>query len=222
MSRDTAARTTRGEAQVRQAKRGVIGLTLSTLGALIGAALTASLLSVLLEWAGIALGWWPATHSRDLLMIERSYVEAIDDYPLSPLRPTQMTAMAWGQFDRGLSFVGLGASAGVYGVAAINTVKLLLLRGVIVVLALPGYVLAIVAGLFEGLVARDIRKFTGGHESAYVFHKAKRWIAPSVVVTVTLYLMLPWSVPPALLFAPTMLLAAGMVYIAASRFKKFV
>jgi integrating conjugative element membrane protein (TIGR03747 family) len=133
-----------------------------------------------------------------------------------------MTAMAWGQFDRGLSFVGLGASAGVYGVAAINTVKLLLLRGVIVVLALPGYVLAIVAGLFEGLVARDIRKFTGGHESAYVFHKAKRWIAPSVMVTVTLYLMLPWSVPPALLFAPTMLLAAGMVYIAASRFKKFV
>ena len=222
MSRDTAARTTRGEAQVRQAKRGVIGLTLSTLGALIGAALTASLLSVLLEWAGIALGWWPATHSRDLLMIERSYVEAIDDYPLSPLRPTQMTAMAWGQFDRGLSFVGLGASVGGYGVAAINTVKLLLLRGVIVVLALPGYVLAIVAGLFEGLVARDIRKFTGGHESAYVFHKAKRWIAPSVMVTVTLYLMLPWSVPPALLFAPTMLLAAGMVYIAASRFKKFV
>ena len=222
MSRDTAARSTRGEAQVRQAKRGVIGLTLSTLGALIGAALTASLLSVLLEWAGIALSWWPATHSRDLLMIERSYVEAIDDYPLSPLRPTQVTAMAWGQFDRGLSFVGLGASAGVYGVAAINTVKLLLLRGVIVVLALPGYVLAIVAGLFEGLVARDIRKFTGGHESAYVFHKAKRWIAPSVMVTVTLYLMLPWSVPPALLFAPTMLLAAGMVYIAASRFKKFV
>ena len=222
MSRDTAARSTRGEAQVRQAKRGVIGLTLSTLGALIGAALTASLLSVLLEWAGIALGWWSGTHSRDLLMTERGYVEAIDDYPLSPLRPTQLTALAWGQVDRGLSLVGITGSAGVYGVAAINTVKLLLLRGVIVVLALPGYALAMVAGLFEGLVARDIRKFTGGHESAYVFHKAKRWIAPSVMVTVTLYLMLPWSVPPALLFAPTLLLTAGMVYIAASRFKKFV
>ncbi|MAA80704.1 MAG: hypothetical protein CME43_01435 [Haliea sp.] len=222
MSRDATARTARDDAPARPVKRGPIGMTLAILGALIGAALTASLLSVLLEWAGIALGWWPGTHSRDLLITERGYVEAIDDYPLSPLRPTQLTAMAWSQFDRGLSFVGLTASAGVYGVAAINTVKLLLLRLVIVALALPGYALAMVAGLFEGLVARDIRKFTGGHESAYVFHKAKRWIAPSVMLTVTLYLMLPWSVPPALLFAPTLLLTAGMVYIAASRFKKFV
>lgn len=222
MSRDATARPARDDAPARPAKRGLIGLLLALPGALIGVALTASLFSVLLEWAGIALGWWPATHSRDLLITERRYVEAIDDYPLSPLRPTQLTAMAWGQFDRGLYAVGLHAPADVYGVAAINTVKLLVLRGVIVVLALPGYALAVVAGLFEGLVARDIRKFTGGHESAYVFHKAKRWIAPSVMVTVTLYLMLPWSVPPALLFAPTMLLTAGMVYIAASRFKKFV
>ena len=100
--------------------------------------------------------------------------------------------------------------------------KLLVLRSVIVLLALPGYALAIVAGLFEGLVARDIRKFTGGHESAYVFHKAKRWVLPSVMLTVTLYLMLPWSIPPALLFAPTMCLTGAMTYIAASRFKKFV
>lgn len=222
MSRDTSVRYARENAPARPVKRGMFGMTLATLGALIGAAVSAALLSVLLEWAGISLGWWPDTHSRDLLIIERGYIEALDDYPLSPLRPTQLTALAWGQFDRGLSFVGITATVGAQGVAAINTVKLLLLRLVIVVLALPGYALAVVAGLFEGLVARDIRKFTGGHESAYVFHKAKRWITPSVMLTVTLYLMLPWSVPPALLFAPTLMLTAGLVYIAASRFKKFV
>jgi len=222
MSRDTSVRYARENEPARPVKRGMFGMTLATLGALIGAAVSAALLSVLLEWAGIALGWWPDTHSRDLLIIERGYIEALDDYPLSPLRPTQLTALAWGQFDRGLSFVGITATVGAQGVAAINTVKLLLLRLVIVVLALPGYALAVVAGLFEGLVARDIRKFTGGHESAYVFHKAKRWITPSVMLTVTLYLMLPWSVPPALLFAPTLMLTAGLVYIAASRFKKFV
>ena len=222
MSRDTTVRNARDNAPARPVKRGIFGRTLATLGALMGAAVSAALLSVLLEWAGIALGWWPDTHSRDLLFIERGYIEALDDYPLSPLRPTQLTALAWGQFDRGLSFVGITATVGAQGVAAINTVKLLLLRLVIVVLALPGYALAVVAGLFEGLVARDIRKFTGGHESAYVFHKAKRWITPSVMLTMTLYLMLPWSVPPALLFAPTLMLTAGLVYIAASRFKKFV
>ena len=222
MSRDTSVRNARENAPARPVKRGMFGRTLATLGALMGAVLSAALLSVLLEGAGIALGWWPDTHSRDLLIIERGYIEALDDYPLSPLRPTQLTALAWGQFDRGLSFVGITATVGAQGVAAINTVKLLLLRLVIVVLALPGYALAVVTGLFEGLVARDIRKFTGGHESAYVFHKAKRWITPSVMLTVTLYLMLPWSVPPALLFAPTLMLTAGLVYIAASRFKKFV
>lgn len=203
-------------------RRGPIGTTLVLLSALVGTALTASLLSVLLEWAGLALGWWPATHSRDLLLRERSYIEAIDDYPLSPLRPTQLTALAWDQFDHGLSLFGLGASAGVYAMAAINTLKLLLLRALIVLLALPGYALAMLAGLFEGLVARDIRKFTGGHESAYVFHKAKRWIVPSVITTVTFYLVPPWPVPPVLLFAPTMVFAGVMTYVAASRFKKFV
>ncbi|HBM83229.1 MAG TPA: DUF4400 domain-containing protein [Halieaceae bacterium] len=222
MSRESAARPAREQTPSRPVRRGPISLSFALISALIGAALTAGLLSVLLEWAGIALGWWPGSHSRDLLLTERGYIEAIDDYPLSPLRPTQITTMAWGRVDEGLALVGIGASAGVYVVAAINTVKLLVLRSVIVLLALPGYALAIVAGLFEGLVARDIRKFTGGHESAYVFHKAKRWVLPSVMLTVTLYLMLPWSIPPALLFAPTMCLAGAMTYIAASRFKKFV
>lgn len=85
-------------------------MTLAILGALLGAALTAALLSVLLEWAGIALGWWSGTHSRDLLMTERGYVEAIDDYPLSPLRPTQLTAHGLGSGRP--RFVPLSASPG--------------------------------------------------------------------------------------------------------------
>jgi hypothetical protein len=217
MSREAAA-----TAPPRPARRGALALSLSALSGLIGAALLAALLSVLLEWAGIFCQWWPPSHARDLLLTERGFIEAIDDYPLSPLRPVQLTDLAWREFDAALAWLGPGASAGVYAVAAINTAKLLLLRGVIVALALPGYALALVAGLFEGLVARDIRKFTGGHESAYVFHKAKRWIVPSILFTVTGYLMLPFPAPPVAVFAPTMGLAALMVYIAASRFKKFV
>mgnify|MGYP001391591252 CR=1 FL=1 len=222
MTRDTATHPARETTPSRPARRTLVGFTLALVSALLGAALMAALLSVLLEWAGIGLHWWPASHSRDLLLTERGYIEAIDDYPLSPLRPTELTALAWHWLDRGFGVVASGVTASAYVFAAINTLKLLALRAVIVLLALPGYALAIVAGLFEGLVARDIRKFSGGHESAYVFHKAKRWVLPSVMLTVTVYLMLPWSLPPALLFAPTMLLAAAMTYVAASRFKKFV
>ena len=78
------------------------------------------------------------------------------------------------------------------------------------------------AGLFEGLVARDIRKFTGGHESAYVFHKSQTLDCAQRDADGHAVPDAAPSVPPALLFAPTMLLTAGMVYIAASRFKKFV
>ncbi len=208
--------------QARPVKRGIVTGTLAAITGFAGAALLAALMSVLLEWTGIALAWWPPTHARDLLFVERGYIEAIDEYPLSPLQPTQLTALAWAQLDSGITWLGLNATLGQYAIAAINTVKLLTLRLIVVGLALPGYALAVTAGLIEGLVARDIRKFTGGHESAYVFHKAKRWIVPSVVLTVTVYLMLPIAVAPVAVFAPTMGLAALMVYIAASRFKKFV
>jgi integrating conjugative element membrane protein (TIGR03747 family) len=74
----------------------------------------------------------------------------------------------------------------------------------------------------DGLVSRDIRKYTGGHESSYVFHKAKRWIVPSLMLTISVYLMLPFSLPPVVIFAPAMGLTGMMIYIAASRFKKFL
>jgi len=203
-------------------RRGVVSGALVTLGALPGAIALALAVSIAVEWTGLWWGWWPATHARDLLLRERVFVEAIDDYPLSPLRPVELTGLAWGYLDQLVAWTGFAAHSGVYAVAAINTGKLLVLRLVIVGLALPGYALAMLAGLFEGLVARDIRKFTGGHESAYVFHKAKRWVVPSIALSVTVYLMLPFALPPLLVFAPTMGLAAVMVYIATSRFKKFV
>ena len=124
--------------------------------------------------------------------------------------------------DDGLSWLGLTTHPGLYALAAINAVKLVVLRAVLSLFALPGFLLIALAAFFEGLVARDIRRYTGGHESSYIFHKAKRWVIPSVVLTVTLYLMVPFSLPPAVVFAPTMLLAGVMVYVATSRFKKFV
>ena len=54
-----------------------------------------------------------------------------------------------------------------------------------------------------------------------MFHKAKRWIVPSLMLTISVYLMLP-SPPPVVLFAPAMGLTGMMIYIAASRFKVLV
>ena len=104
----------------------------------------------------------------------------------------------------------------------LTTVKLILLRLSICLFVLPGFLLIALVAFYDGLVARDIRKYTGGHESSYVFHKAKRWIVPSLMLTISLYLMLPFSLRPVVIFAPAMCLTGMMIYVAASRFKKFL
>ncbi len=201
-------------------EKGFIGSVFSLVCALLGAAITAVAASVIVEWVGIAMEWWPGDHSAQMLYTERSYIEAIEAYPLTPLRPVDISDKALASVDGAVSSAGI--TTGVYLAAMLNTIKLVILRSVLSLFALPGYLLVALAAFFEGLVARDIRKYTGGHESSYVFHKAKRWITPTVVLTVTIYLMLPFSVAPALVFAPTMFFTGVMVYIATSRFKKFV
>lgn len=203
-------------------KRGVIGTLLASALAVLGAAAVALLGSIALEWVGIAVGWWQGYHAMELLIAERRYIEAIAPYPLTVVAPLNIAARAWAEVDGTAQWLGLSGSAGLYVVAAVNTAKLVALRLTICLFTLPAFVLVAVIALLDGLVARDIRKYTGGHESAYVFHKAKRFVIPSLGITITLYLMCPISVPPVAMFAPTLTVTGLMIYTAASRFKKFL
>ena len=203
-------------------ERGTLTRSLGWIGALVSAVLLALALSVAIECVGIALGWWPADHGLRLLLQERSYIEAIDQYPMTALTPNGVAEQAAREFDGVWRTLWSPGHLNAYATAGINTVKLVLLRMVICVFVLPGFVLIALVAFCDGLVARDIRKYTGGHESSYVFHKAKRWIVPSLMLTISVYLMLPFSVPPVVLFAPAMLLTGLMIYVAASRFKKFL
>jgi hypothetical protein len=203
-------------------ERGVVTRILGVIGALLSAVLLAVGVSVLVECLGIYRGWWPSDHAMRLLITERSYIEAIDQYPMTALSPRGLSDIASGEFDDLWRLIVSPDSLNTYGVAAINTVKLIVLRLSICLFVLPGFLLIALVAFYDGLVARDIRKYTGGHESSYVFHKAKRWIVPSLMLTISVYLMLPYSLPPVVIFAPAMALTGTMIYIAASRFKKFL
>jgi len=191
-------------------------------GAVLAAMLFALAISVVIECLGIAAGWWPSNHARTLLITERSYIEAIDQYPLTALSPQGVADQASREFDGLWQSLWSPANVGAYTTAGIHTVKLVMLRTAITLFVLPGFALIALVAFYDGLVARDIRKYTGGHESSYVFHKAKRWIVPSLVLTITVYLMLPFSLPPVAIFAPSMVLTGLMIYVATSRFKKFL
>jgi len=184
--------------------------------------LIAAALSVAVEWTGVVLGWWPSTHSRDLLLRERRYIEAIERFPLTALTPIGLADDAAISIDMLSRQLGGVSSAGRYAIAAVNTIKLVALRLAVCVFTIPAFVIVSLVAFFDGLVARDIRKYTGGHESSYVFHAAKRFVVPSLMLTVSLYLMLPLSMPPVLVFGPALLMTGAMIYIATSRFKKYL
>lgn len=209
--------------------QGILARIVSVIAGLLGALLVAVAVSVVIEMMGIALGWWGSDHAASLLFTERGYIEAIERLPLLALSPVMIAATAESRFDGVTRDVRRSAEQArgsdplsVYFLGALNTMKLVLFRLVVCVFSLPGYAVVALGAVIDGLVQRDIRKFTGGHESSYVFHKAKRWVLPGILLTLSVYLMLPVSLYPALVFAPSMALFGFMLFIAASRFKKFL
>jgi len=209
--------------------KGTLAQVLSWTVGLSGALLVAIGVSVVIELVGIGAGWWGSNHAANLLLTERSYIEAIEKFPITALSPVLVANQAETQFDAVTAGIRQSAMQtrhsdpiSVYLLGAVNTVKLVLLRLVVCLFSLPGYLVVAIAALIDGIVQRDIRKFTGGHESSYVFHKAKRWVLPGIIGTVSLYLMAPWSLFPAVVFAPSMALFGFMLYVASSRFKKFL
>lgn len=203
--------------------KGAIAQSFDLMGALIKGLVVALVVSILIELVGIAAKWWPGNHAQILLTTERGYIANIDAMPLMSLTPRSVFQDVEIEFNQRVSSVqSYGDGFSVYLLAAINTAKLLLLRLVVCLFCLPGYLVVGVAASMDGWVRRDIRKYTGAHESSYLFHKAKRWVVPGIVGTISLYLMMPWALYPAVIFAPSMLLFGVALYVTASQFKKYI
>lgn len=97
-----------------------------------------------------------------------------------------------------------------YVLAAFYTTATFLLRLLVLGMALPLFALAALAGLIDGLVRRDLRRFCAGRESGFVYHRARATILPLAVLPWVAYLALPVSVHPLWVLVP----AAGMLGVA--------
>jgi integrating conjugative element membrane protein (TIGR03747 family) len=85
---------------------------------------------------------------------------------------------------------------------------------------MPAFLLIGVAALIDGLVQRELRIYGGGIERASIYHHAKPWIRPAIVSTWFLYLSIPFSIHPNLIFVPAMLLFGGAVFLTSALYKK--
>ena len=73
------------------------------------------------------------------------------------------------------------------------------------------------AGTWMGRVA-----ITGGRESSFVYHWAKRSALPLLVLSWVIYLALPFSLHPTFVILPFATLFALSVSVTASSFKKYL
>lgn len=109
-----------------------------------------------------------------------------------------------------------------YGLGAIYTVLTFLVRLIVLALTVPLFAMAVVTGLVDGLVRRDIRRFGAGLESGFVYHRARSTIKPLAVAPWLIYLSLPISISPLLILLPCAVMLAISVSVTAGSFKKYL
>jgi len=109
-----------------------------------------------------------------------------------------------------------------YILAAMIVIQIFAVRLAVLILAFPVFVLLALLGLVDGLVQRDIRRWSGGRESSFVYHWAKKIFYPSLILPWIIYLAMPVSVHPNLVVLPFAVLFAVSVTVMASTFKKYL
>jgi integrating conjugative element membrane protein (TIGR03747 family) len=109
-----------------------------------------------------------------------------------------------------------------YLIAAAFVTLVFVVRLLVLVLALPLFLMAAFVGLLDGLVRRDIRRFGAARESGFVYHRSRAALMPLAVLPWVTYLALPVSVHPLLILLPGAVLLGLAVDIAAGSFKKYL
>ena len=204
------------------------------------------LISILLEWVGMALGGWEAPgaqHSEYLLQTELAWLREDFTAPEAAVRIVDYAYLGarlfyhwsglewlvrWTVSDqtpliKGFDLMRTGLRwGGDYLLAAAYITQLVGARLAVVVLSFSGFTAVGLIGLVDGLVQRDLRRFGGGLESGFMYHHLKKMIRPMVSVPIFLYLASPWSVHPTVVFVPPMIAFGYFVQRSVSKFKKYL
>ena len=109
-----------------------------------------------------------------------------------------------------------------YIVSAMFILVMFFIRLAILFLSLPAFILFGVVGISDGLMQRDLRRWCGGNESAFIYHWAKRLAVPVLAVGWILYLAIPTSIHPNYIITPFAVLFGLVLMVMSSKFKKYL
>ncbi len=227
---------------------GLIFSTLELCLRLLGLLFASLIFSIVLEFVGM-LWFWPDQgwhHSHTMWLSELGWLSDHFKNSLLVKEPAQATAKVlqhlnewvvvrsgWAQSDTQLKHLShemsvQGQFAQVYVLmqdyllAALFTVFTFVVRLAVLTLAIPLFLLVVISGAVDGLMRRDLRKFSADRESSFVYHRAKRTLLPLMVSPWVIYLSLPTSINPNWVLLPCAALLGWMVAITATTFKKYL
>lgn len=220
----------------------LVTLPFHVMGALMGSLI----LSILIECVGMTL-FWPQQgwrHAQEMLAFEVNQLSENFTRSVVMSAPGQ-TGARWVTLgyqrllvDTGLTdrqhpiqewrhqwdiqyYAGrLSAQLENYLIAAVYTVLVFGVRLMVLCLSLPFCLVAVLVGVIDGLVRRDLRRFGAGRESGFIYHRAKACLVPLTALPWVAYLAAPVSISPLLLIIPTTALLAMMASITVANFKK--
>jgi integrating conjugative element membrane protein (TIGR03747 family) len=242
------ARQAQTPAPQQAAEPGVIASSVLAVIKVIGWLILGLVSSILVEWLGITF-WWPeegSRHSRQMLEAELGYLQGSVPQSLvspDPARFARRIADAFYHYGFEITGISTGiqrlnatphptdstlltlsravcAPVSSYLIAAITITEVYAVRLAVLLLATPVFGLAGIVGLTDGLIERDRRRFGGARETGFVYHHAKRFVAPSVAVAWIFYLAMPTSIHPNFVILPAAGLFGLSLAVSAATFKK--
>ncbi|EDS7122422.1 DUF4400 domain-containing protein [Salmonella enterica] len=198
--------------------QGPIGWLLSLAGRLIGLVISALVLRIVLELAGVYF-WWPQEGSRHAFQVmkqeQTELVIALQPHPLG----NEILVL----LEKGTTRVLMANRLLQKPFAAVAYTLVSFMQRLIWLAAmLPLFCLCTVTGLTEGLVQRDLRRFGSGLESIFL-HRYVIRSGSSVATTLwVVYLAQPLFVPAMLVLLPAALWLGITVWMAAGSFKRWL
>lgn len=100
--------------------------------------------------------------------------------------------------------------------------QLFALRLGVLLLTLPFFVVVILGAVSDGFLGWYLRRTGGERESGFIYHRAKRGLAWSIVGLWVVYLLPPVAMDPRYILPPFLLIAGIAVRLQVSFFKKFL
>lgn len=194
------------------------------------------IVGVLVEWGGMAGGFWDSKHAERVLRQEFAYLGnnfsttlfgvSAEDAALYVIHALNSWFVGANHASSATDMISeqAGKSLGNWSVAYINAavyiIMITVIRSVIIVLSVALFLIVGIAACVDGLHVRELRRVGGDDEHADVYHWAKASIPQIIIFSPMLYLAWPGAINPNFILLPGMFLFFVAIFQVFSKYKK--